>query len=138
MYWSFNKAKLGGDPNIYSHSNEPAAVGFFIKPSTGTGSLQSVSLSVDGIESHILVSGAEPSALAATDINNDTLIGLPIYLSAKKSLRGIAPNLKALPHNLINNLSLDLVVSDGSLLVAVSKDAFNDNEFGFFALSLGG
>lgn len=138
MYWAFNKATLGGDPNAYSYTYSPAAVGFFIKPSTGTGNLQSVSLSVDGVESHTLASGAEPSALAATDINNDTLIGLPIYLSSKKSLRGIAPNLKALPHDLLSNLSLDLAIADGNLLVAVSKDGNSDNNFGFFALSLGG
>lgn len=139
IYWSFNKATLGGDPDIYSYGSEPAAVGFFIKPSTGMGDLQSVSLSIDGIESHTLASGAEPSALAATNTINDTLIGLPIYLySSNKSLRGAAPNLKALPHDLLDNLSLDLAIADGNLLVAVSKDGFTDHKYGFFALSLGG
>lgn len=138
MYWAANSATLGGDPNLLEYSGRtPYAVGFFIKPKNGIGSLQSVSLSLGALEEYTLASGSSFNITLVDNLEADTLIALPTYLSAKNLLRAQALKLLALPYSLGNNLGFDLSVSGDYLFVALSVDGHQDNEWGYFAFDLG-
>ncbi|MEZ7501020.1 hypothetical protein QO189_00890 [Psychrobacter sp. Arc29] len=137
IYWAFNAAAAGGNPDNLETSSNPFAVGFFIKDAMGVGGLELVSLSVDGLEDHILYSGSTYNPMDVNSLNTDNLVGLPAYLGAKNKLRAIAPRLLLLPYNFNDSLEFDIQVTDEVLLVALSRDGFADNVWGYLAFDLG-
>ena len=147
-YWSSNKAKIGGRPDVfYNTSVDSGAVGFFIKPYDGVGELQSASLTCTGSEFDGFVSGGatlDDAALGCTalpypNLPNSSILAVGIYLQVKGAIRARAPNLYATPQDLKSDLTKDLTVDNGYLLVALATDGFTDNTgCGFFLVNLRG
>ena len=128
-YSAANKARLGGNSNLFN--DEPSgAIGFFIKPHDGIGDLQSVSLTCNGSEYENLVSGGKsgdghPTLEAGLPYPNsvgNSLLAIGMYLRSKTAIRAKAANLYATPQNLNGDLTKDLTINDGYLLVALGAD----------------
>lgn len=124
-----NKARLGGNSNLFN--DEPSgAIGFFIKPHDGIGDLQSVSLTCNGSEYENLVSGGKSGDGTATleaglpypNPVGNSLLAIGMYLRSKTAIRAKAVSLYATPHDFKNDLTKDLTIIDGYLLVALGAD----------------
>lgn len=145
VFYAANKAGLGGDSNLFLDSPSGAR-GFFIKPHNGIGDMQSVSLTCNGSEYETLVSGRKSgdgtldAGLPYPNAVGNSLLAIGMYLRSKTAIRAKAVNLYATPQNFNNDLTKDLTIIDGYLLIALSADdaATIPSPYGFFLVNLRG
>lgn len=148
IYQAANGAKINSNPNNFNYNSESVgtAHGFFISSASGTGDLQSFSLSLGGILylATMNLSGykiASPlTYLGFPNANSQSLIIAPLYsmtLGASYSLRSEMGCLMAVTQDLADNKALDLNVVGETLLVATATDGVYKTQNGFFAINMG-
>ena len=140
IYWAANGAKVGGDPNSNpTHAGDHSMIGYFIRNVDGSGDLQPIVLTLNGLESIKVHSGGmglgEPTY---PNPSSNSLIAMPLYFMPKKSIRAQAIGLFCVMHNLNNNPIFDLNITDGCLLIMTSQNGYTNAPRGFFAIDLRG
>lgn len=148
IYQAANGAHINGNPAIFDYeTTATSAVGFFIKPSSGTGGLQSFSLLLSGavdmrIGANSGIKFLPPlTYISFPNATSQTLLSSPLYSCVKDVdfyLRGNMGCLRAIQQDLKENQSLDLNVVDGVVIVAVAANGVYDFRTGFLAIDTRG
>lgn len=128
LYAATTGGYIGGDPN-----DSTAAKGLMMKQADGSGTVNPLTLSVDGLIS-LSSSGAQGELSNVPNASTQALVGFPTYVLTSQGLRAKLPSLLSIPQNMgARELDFDKQVFDNTLIVGVEANY----SLGFLALDLG-